>query len=95
MARRGGEEVGGAAHKAALTTNAIFITDRQCIPMAMSEPKSGKHHDVHEIGTSLDQIFSMMDNAGISIDGLFLNADAGFDCHDFRKNVTVPESLLM
>ena len=37
----------------------------------------------------------MMDNAGISIDGLFLNADAGFDCHDFRKNVTVPESLLM
>ena len=26
----------------------------------------------------------MMDNAGISIDGLFLNADAGFDCHDFR-----------
>ena len=30
-------------------------------------------------------IFSMMDNAGISIDGLFLNADAGFDCHDFRR----------
>lgn len=85
VARRGGEEVGGAAHKAAQTTNAIFITDRQGIPMAMSEPKSGKHHDVHEIGTSLDQIFGMMDNAGISIDGLFLNADAGFDCHDFRR----------
>lgn len=85
VARRGGEEVGGAAHKAAQTTNAIFITDRQGIPVAISEPKSGKHHDVHEIGTSLDQIFGMMGNAGISTDGLFLNADAGFDCHDFRR----------
>ncbi len=63
VARRGGGEVGGAAHKAAQTTNAIFITDRQGIPVAISEPKSGKHHDVHEIGTSLDQIFSIMGNA--------------------------------
>ena len=85
VARRGGEEVGGATHKAAQTTNAIFITDRQGIPVAISEPKSGKHHDVHKIGTSLDQIFGMMGNAGISTDALFLNADAGFDCHDFRK----------
>lgn len=85
VARRGGEEVGGAAHKAAQTTNAIFVTDRQGIPIAISEPKSGKHHDVHEIEASLEQIFGMMENAGISIDGMFLNADAGFDCHDFRR----------
>lgn len=38
VARRGGEEVGGAAHKAAQTTNAIFIADRQGIPMAMQQP---------------------------------------------------------
>ena len=37
VARRGGEGVGGAAHKAAQTTNAIFITDRQGIPMAMQQ----------------------------------------------------------
>nr|WP_289685843.1 hypothetical protein [Paramuribaculum intestinale] len=37
VARRGGEEVGGAAHKAAQTTNAIFIADRQGIPMAMQQ----------------------------------------------------------
>ena len=85
VARRGGEEVGGAAHKAAQTTNAIFIADRQGIPVAMSEPKSGKHHDVHEIAKSLDHIFGMMEKAGIPIDGLSLNADAGFDCHDFRR----------
>ncbi len=75
VARRGGEEVGGAAHKAAQTTNSIFITDRQGIPIAMSDPKSGRHHDVHEIENSLDQIFGMMRNAGIPTDGLFLNAD--------------------
>ncbi len=40
--------------------NAIFIADRQGIPIAMSDPKSGKHHDVHEIGTSLDQILGMV-----------------------------------
>lgn len=38
VARRGGEEVGGAAHKAAQTTNAIFIADLQGIPMAMQQP---------------------------------------------------------
>lgn len=85
VARRGGEEVGGAPHKAAQTTNAIFVTDRQGIPVAISEPKSGKHHDMHEIEASLDQIFGMMENAGISIDRIFINADAGFDCHDFRR----------
>lgn len=51
----------------------------------MSDPKSGRHHDVHEIENSLDQIFGTMRNAGIPTDGLFLNADAGFDCHDFRR----------
>ena len=37
VVRRGGEEVGGAAHKAAQTTNAIFIDDRQGIQMAMQQ----------------------------------------------------------
>ena len=85
VARRGGEEVGGAAHKAAQTTNAISVADCKGIPIAMSDPKSGRHHDVHEIENSLDQIFGMMRNAGIPTDGLFLNADAGFDCHDLRR----------
>lgn len=85
VALRGGEEVGGAADKAANTTNALYVSDRQGLPISITEPKSGKHHDVHEINRSLDQLFGMITNAGISIDDLFLNADAGFDCHDFRR----------
>lgn len=82
---RGGEEVAYQGRKKKKTTNSIYLTDRQGIPLAMSSPKSGNHTDVYQIEESMDDIFNTMRDAEIRLDGLFLNADAGFDCKSFRS----------
>lgn len=83
-ALRGGEQVAYQGRKKKKTTNSIFLTDRQGIPLAMSSPKAGNHNDIHEIEKSMNNIFNTMIDAKIRLDGLFLNADAGFDCKPFR-----------
>jgi transposase len=83
-ALRGGEAVAYQGRKKKKTTNSIYLTDRQGIPIAMSSAKAGNHHDVHEIEKSMGEIFNTMTDAEIRLDGLFLNADAGFDCEVFR-----------
>ncbi len=60
------------------------MTDRQGIPIAMSSAKTANHHDLHEIENSMTEIFNTMKQAEISLDGLFINADAGFDSKEFR-----------
>ena len=84
-ALKGGEAVAYQGHKKRKTTNAIFLTDRQGIPIAMSTPMAGNHHDCYQIEENMDTILSTMKQAEIAIDGLFINADAGFDCDKLRK----------
>lgn len=82
---KGGESVGYQGRKKSKTTNALYLTDRQGLPLAMSVPVSGEHNDLYRIKRSTDEIFGTLEEAGISVDGLFLNADAGFDSEDFRN----------
>ena len=67
------------------TTNAIYVTDRQGIPLAMSTPVSGSHNDVYNISEVLSESFSGLNSSALSVSGLFLNADAGFDTEQFRQ----------
>ena len=83
-ALRGGQAVAYQGRKKKKTTNAIFLTDRQGVPLAMSVPMAGNHHDCYQIEKSMDEIISTMERAGIRIDGLFINADSGFDCKKLR-----------
>lgn len=82
---RGGEAVGYQGRKKAMTTNALYLTDRNGLPLAMSNPVSGEHHDLYQIEKSMNTIFQTLQKAHISVDGLFLNADAGFDSKELRK----------
>lgn len=50
----------------------------------MSSPKSGEHHDVHDIEKVIGDMFNDLEKSHIRVDGLFLNADAGFDCDVLR-----------
>ena len=83
-ALKGGQEVGYQGRKKRKTTNALFLTDRQGLPLAMSEPISGNHHDLYDIEIHFEEITSTLEQADIPVDGLFLNADAGFDSQGFR-----------
>ena len=81
----GGEEVGYQGRKKRKTTNALYLTDRKGLPLAMSVPKSGEHHDTHNIVAVMQNMMEDMAKANIRTDGLFLNADAGFDCAALRS----------
>lgn len=81
---RGGECVEYQGRKKCDTTNAIYLTERQGIPLAMSEPAPGNHSDLYKIGRSVETIVARLMAARLETDGLFSNADAGFDAGTFR-----------
>ena len=84
-AKNGGDAVGYQGRKACKTTNALFISDNQGVILGMSTPQEGQHHDLFEIQTLFDEICTMLKKAKINLDGLFLNADPGFDSVSFRE----------
>lgn len=80
-----GESVGYQGRKKSNTTNALYLTDRQGIPVAMSEPIYGEPHDSYKIEKSMSSIFETLREADIYVDGLFLNAEARFCSKGFRR----------
>ena len=83
---RGGECCGYQGRKKRTTTNVIYVTDRQGIPLTMSTPVSGSHNDLHCISEVLQGLFAGIKDSGLSVSGLFLNADASFDSAQFRRD---------
>jgi transposase len=83
--KRGGEAVGYQGRKKCKTSNMLIITDNQGIPLACSEPVSGNHNDAYDLDGTVDQMISDIRSSNIATNGLFLNADAGFDTETFRS----------
>jgi len=84
-AKRGGEAVAYQHRKKAKTTNALFLTDKYGIPLAMSKPIDGNHNDLFEIEIFFTEMVKDLEKSKIETNGLFMNADAGFDSEGFRK----------
>ena len=80
----GGEEVAYHGRKKRKTTNSLYFTDNQGLPLAMSSPVAGNHHDLYQIKRALKEIFEQLSSAKIFLTGLFVNADSGFDSKVFR-----------
>ena len=83
--KRGGEAVGYQGRKKCSTSNMLIIADSRGIPLACSEPESGNHNDAYNLVNVVDKMLSNIRASNIRTDGLFLNADAGFDITDFRE----------
>lgn len=81
---RGGEEVEYQGRKKRKTTNALYLSDRQGLPLAISNPVAGNHNDLYNIEVQFEVVTSTLKDADIAVEGLFLNADAGFDSKKFR-----------
>lgn len=84
-AKRGGQAVAYQRRKKSKTTNALFLTDKQGIPLAMSQPIEGNHNDLFNIEYLFSKMIRDLEQAQLIINGLFLNADAGFDSLGFRE----------
>jgi transposase len=87
-ALRGGEAVGYQGRKKRKTTNSLYLTDRQGLPLAMSTPVAGNHNDLYEIESCLEEITDTLLSARIPVEGLFINADAGFDSENLLSACT-------
>lgn len=83
-AKRGGASVGYQGRKKCKTTNMLFLADKQGVPLACSDPVSGDHNDLFEIGKSVSKILETLGDSKIEHKGLFMNADAGFDSQNLR-----------
>ncbi len=82
---KGGECVEYQGRKKRKTTNALYLSDRQGLPLAMSEPQKGNHTDLFEIKERVNELVTQVKDCGVETDGLFNNADAGFDAKAFRN----------
>jgi transposase len=85
-AKNGGAAIGYQGRKAARTTNLLFLADRTGQPLACASPQAGNHHDLFDIETSFGQLCALLEEAQISLEGLFLNADSGFDAKVLRQD---------
>lgn len=63
----------------------ILLSDQRGQPLACSEPIEGQHHDVYAIESVMQTMQTILEQAGITLDGSFLNADAGFDAESVRS----------
>lgn len=84
-AKRGGQAVAYQHRKKSKTTNALFLTDKNGMPLAMSEPIEGNHNDLFQVEFFFLKMIADLENSAIDSNGLFLNADAGFDSESFRN----------
>lgn len=82
--KRGGEAVAYQGRKKSKTSNMLILTDNRGMPLACSDPIAGNHNDAFELVPIFSDMLDVLQLASIPIDGLFLNADAGFDTEDFR-----------
>lgn len=84
VAKRGGDAVAYQGRKKAKTTNALFLVDNKGQILAMSPAVSGNHNDLYQAEKMVAKIFDDVEAAELKLDGLFLNADAGFDSKTLR-----------
>lgn len=85
VGKRGGKKVVYQGRKKGKTTNTLWLTDRRGMVVSFIAPQSGEHHDVFEIEKQVKTLVRQLEKSNIGADGLFLNADAGFDCASFRN----------
>lgn len=84
--KRGGQAVGYQGRKKSKTSNMLIITDSQGIPLVCSDAVAGNHNDAYELEGTVDNMLRKIELSNIKTEGLFLNADAGFDTEKFRDS---------
>ena len=85
LAKRGGQQVAYQRRRRAKTTNALWLTDRLGNVIAFFPPIAGNHNDLYGLAKQLELVVNQLKKSHISVEGWFLNADAGFDSKEFRS----------
>ncbi len=83
--KRGGTMVGYQGRKKSKTSNLLFIVDNKGLPLTCSQVIAGNHNDAFELEAYMTKMVGQLEDAHLNFDGVFLNADAGFDVAAFRQ----------
>ena len=86
LAKNGGAATGYQGRKATRTTNLLLVADSTGQPLACASPQAGNHHDLFNIKISFGELCGPLEEAPISLEGLFLNADSGFKTQVLRDD---------
>lgn len=92
--KRGGESVGYQHRKSCKTSNSLILSDNKGLPLVIGKPQKGNHNDLYNINKIFDEMMQLLEEAGISMEGVFMNADAGFDSASFKKNCASKDIVL-
>jgi transposase len=84
--KRGGESVGYQDRKSCKTSNSLILCDNNGLPLVIGKPQCGNHNDLYNINKIFDEMITFLEDATISMEGVFMNADAGFDSKSFKNN---------
>ena len=86
-AKNGCVALGYQGRKAARTMNLLFRADRTGQPLTYaSPPLAGNRHDLFDIETLYEELCGLLDAVQLSLEGLFLNADGGFNAQASRAD---------
>lgn len=83
--KKQGEHIGYQGRKKSRTTNALFLSDKDGQPLALATPQAGNHNDLYDIQALFEEMCLLLEEAGINLRGVFMNADAGFDAEELRE----------
>ena len=67
LAKRGGEGICYSKIKATKTINALFLIDKKGVPVAMSVPRAGNHHDAFELEKNMQAMINDLNASQICI----------------------------
>lgn len=84
--KRGGESVGYQGRKSCKTSNSLILCDNNGLPLVVGKPQSGNNNDLYNINKIFDEMITFLEEDSITMDGVFMNADAGFDSKSFKRN---------
>lgn len=82
----GDEAISYQGRKAARITNLVFLADKTGQPLACASPQAGNHHALFAIETSFGERCDLIEEAQVSLEGFFLDANRGFDAKVFRDD---------
>lgn len=84
--KKGGESVGFQGRKSCKTTNSLILCDSNGTPLIIGRLQSGEHNDLYNINKIFDEMILFLQLSDISVAGVFMNADEGFESKKLKNN---------
>jgi hypothetical protein len=79
------EAVGYQGGKSCKTSNVLILSDNNEIAIALGEPQDGKQNNMFNLEEIFEKMVEDIAASTVSLKGVFMNADSGFDSEKFKE----------